>query len=338
MKNRYVILIFYFLSFPFLAGAQGNSDSASPFSFDLGAYLTVKTGHQGEYVYEPLANDRVLSYLEWDEKPLFVASLVGGAGYKSLRIQAEANVAIPYDSGTMADSDFMNVSDFPNCTDAIAGIKTKYTESLCTTNTLFSVQFQLAYGFNLNPVFSLVPFLGYDYQYSYQSAWGLKGFYYDEDYTEENGYYGWYTTSGHNYPVNRSKNIEVISLKRNYHMTWIGLSASFNLGNSLTLDASVAVSPFIAIKSYDNHILRNKIFFDDMNSFFSGGKLSAVLNYKINPHNSIYGKVGYLSTGIADGITYVSSNGAKSYTAYPSSHSGGDLQVWDFSFGYKYSF
>ena len=336
MKKKSLVLIFSFLLFHFFA--QASSSSVNPFSFDLGGYFTATVGHQGEYVYEPLSHDRLLSYLEWDEKPVFSVGLIGGIEYNGFQIHVEADISFPGTSGTVTDSDYMNVSEFPNCTDSIAAIKTKYSESLCTSNSLFSIQFQLAYEFNLNQVLSLTPFLGYDYQYSDLSAWGLDGYYYDESYTESNGYFGWYYTSGHNTRVFYSKQTETLNLMRHYHVTWVGLTASFNLSKYFSLDASAGISPFVAVKSLDSHILRKTAFYDDLYSWLRGGKISAALNYKFDQHNCFFGKVEFLSTGIANGITYTVRIGTKSYTAYPNSHAGGDLQIWDFSLGFKHTF
>ena len=126
-KKFFLASIFLLLLFPALANAL---------DFSLGGSLTVRAGHQGEYVFEPLSHDRLLSYLEWDEKPLFIVGLSGSAGYKNFKLEAGANVAFPTESGIVKDLDYMNVADFPSCPDSIAEILTYYTESLCRTNAL----------------------------------------------------------------------------------------------------------------------------------------------------------------------------------------------------------
>ena len=329
-KKFFLASIFLLLLFPALANAL---------DFSLGGSLTVRAGHQGEYVFEPLSHDRLLSYLEWDEKPLFIVGLSGSAGYKNFKLEAGANVAFPTESGIVKDLDYMNVADFPSCPDSIAEILTYYTESLCRTNALYSFNFQLSYTFNFNPVFSLAPFLGYDFQHSDQSAWGLDGFYYDIDnYRESNGYYGWYYTEGHTIKKYRSKNVEVLSLERDYHTSWLGLAASFNLSDKVTLTANAAISPYSAIQSLDSHLLRGKLFFDDTHSWFAGGKASLSLDYKIDLHNRLFARIDFFATGRNDGMTYSANIGSSKYTANMYSHAGADLQTWDFTLGYRYCF
>ncbi|MBO4319282.1 MAG: omptin family outer membrane protease [Treponema sp.] len=338
MKKKITLLIFCLLFFPFSIWSQNNTSFFNSVSFGLGGYLDIRIGHQGEYVYEPLSNDRMLSYLEWDEKPLIIVGLTGEAEYKNFQLKAQGNLAIPTDSGIMIDLDYMNVSDFPDCPDSVAKILTNYSESLCHTNSLFSIQVQLSYIFNLNRVLSLAPVLGYEFQHSDQSAWGLDGFYYNRFYTESNGYYGSYDTTGHNYSVYDSQDKETLRLKRNYHLIWLGLGASFNLNKSLSLNANVLISPFTAIESLDWHLNQGQAFLDDTHSLFSGGKVSVALNYKIDLHNCIYAQVEWLSTGIADGITYSGPIGADNYYGHKNSHAGADMKTWDFVLGYKYFF
>ncbi len=308
-------------------------------SFALGGQVTVRVGHQGEYVYEPISNDRLLSYLEWEEKPLVIVGLFGEAGYKKLKLQAQAKLAFPADSGTMTDVDYFNVSHFTYCSDSIAGIMTHNTTSICHTESLRSIEFQLSYDFDLNPVVTLSPLLGYEYQYAYQTAWGLDGYYYDVDhYVEPNGYFGWYDTYGHNKKKYYPQDINTLSLERNYHTVWLGLGASFNINKKFRLDALAAVSPFIAIQSLDSHLLMGDLYLDDMHSWFRGGKISAKLNYNINSHNCIYGQVKFTSTGIANGETYHGYVGGTEFHKYSNSHAGGDSQAWDFTLGYTYYF
>ena len=340
MRKKLFVFVFSFLFFSVAANAQLSLDESllDYFSFDLGGSMTVRVGHQGEYVFSPIANDRMISYLEWYERPLFIAGLVGGVEFKNLRLQLGANIAIPTDSGIMDDSDYDNLVFYPNCADSIAGIKTRYTESQCHTNSLYSFDVQLSYSFKLNSVFSLVPILAYSYQHSYQSAMGLDGFYYIAYLREDNGYMGWYYTEGRNEKIYESEDTEAVSLSRDYYTTWIGLGITFNLSRFLTLDVAASVSPFTAIKSLDSHFLTDSDYFDDMRSFFHGGKFSANLNYKINYHNNIFARVEFMSTGMADGVSYSGYHGSSNLTLDEGSHSGGDMKCWDFSLGYKYSF
>ena len=338
MKKKITLLIFCLLFFPFSIWAQNNTSFFNSVSFGLGGYLDIRIGHQGEYVYDPQSNDRLLSYLEWEEKPLIIVGLTGEAGYKNFQVLLQGNLAIPTESGTVFDFDYLNASTFPDCPDSIAKIPTNYTESLCRTNSLYSINVLLSYRFNLNRVLSLAPVLGYEYQHSDQSAWGLDGFYYKTYYTESNGYFGRYDTEGHNRKIFYSQDEETLRLTRNYHSIWLGLNASFNLNKSLTLDANVFISPFTAIQSLDYHILLSVAFYDVMQSFFKGGKVSVALNYKIDFHNCIYAQVEWQSTGIADGITYTGPIGSDNYYAIWNSHAGADLQTWNFKLGYKYIF
>ena len=340
MKKRFLIILFLcFLLLPSIAQTLDSTSFINSLSFALGGQVNVRVGHQGEYVYEPVANDRLLSYLEWDEKPVVIVGLFGEAGYKNLKLQVQGKLAFPADSGTMEDSDYLNIYSFPHCPDSIASILTNYTTSICHTEALRSIEFQLSYDFILNPVITLSPLLGYEYQYSYQTAWGLDGYYYNTElYVESNGYYGSYDTYGHNVKKFHSEDENTLSLERNYHTVWLGLGASFNLNKKIKLDAMAAISPFIAIQSLDCHLLTGYKYLDDMHSWFKGGKISVKLDYFINTHNCLYGQVKFSSTGIANGITYHSVISGTEFHKSPNSHAGGDLQAWDFTLGYTYYF
>src|SRR5574344_210159 len=85
----------------------------------LSPYVQFLYGNQYESVYFNNSNStRLLSQLVWDQKPLYIGGLQIRTGYNDFFLNASIQSALPKTNcGTVADSDWLNVQDFPLCSD-----------------------------------------------------------------------------------------------------------------------------------------------------------------------------------------------------------------------------
>ena len=325
---------------------------ASDFHFSVEADATLRFAEQGEYVFLDIdsAGRRTLSYLCWEQKPLFIPEARVKGGWKNLYLSFSARTAIPTRCGSVYDSDWYNVSDFPNCPDEYANIKTHFTESDCKTNFYYGFSGELSYMFNIRDSFSFVPFAELSYTHSSFSAIGLSGSYYDtQNCIESNGYYGSYNDADGSYELYMDDD-EVLTLERVIIEAWLGGRVNMGITQKLDMGFSLAVNLWTFVQSLDSHVLRNIYFLDEIEDSFGGIRAELDFAYNFSNKSSLVFATKYTALQTMEGTAkeaywkdasydeYFDCSGWGENGKYYKYTSGFDFSSIEFTLGYRYAF
>ncbi|MCR5317182.1 MAG: hypothetical protein K6E22_03060 [Treponema sp.] len=339
-----VFALFYLLTCPNLYA------NASDFHFSVEADVTLRLAEQGEYVFLNVdsAGRRTLSYLEWEQKPLFMPRAKVSAGWKNLYISASARTAIPARCGSVFDSDWMNVSEFPNCPDEYASIKTNFTESDCKTNYYYEFSGELSYMFKVADSLSFSPFAELSYVHSSFSAIGADGSYYNKNQHESNGYYGYYNDADSSYDIEMSGD-EVLSLERIVIQAWLG--GRFNMGITTKLDMgfSLAMNLWTFAQSLDSHLVTGVYYLDEFEDNFGGIKAGVDFAYKLSKKDKLVFAAECTAIQTLEGTSKSANHENASYDEYFDCSywyngryykctSGFDFSSIEFTLGYRHVF
>lgn len=305
MKNKIQEIIITFFLFAIISSfcyGQNKSD----FGLSIRTISTVRDGTQDESVYFQINDNdvRLLSYLEWEQKPIVLMGLEATASYKNFYLTSSAVGALKSNCGTVTDSDYMNVSTFFDCPDEFAGIKTNYTESVCSLDSYYSFTASASYKFNFDSVFSLSPVAKFDYTYSSFYAVGCEGKYNDAK-VQDNGYYGEWDGDGY-YTISLSGN--VLRLQRNSYTTWLGFTADNQINKLIDLSFNFALCPFIYVESLDSHLMRSLYFLDRMYGVFNGVQVGSTLKFSPTQKFLFYISGNFNFIGKMYGSDYYSAN------------------------------
>ncbi len=323
---------------------------ASDFHFSVEADVTVRFAEQGEYVFLNVdsAGRRTLSYLEWQQKPLFMPRAKVSAGWKNLYISASARTAIPARCGSVFDSDWMNVSYFPNCAAEYANIKTNYTESDCKTNYYYEFSGELSYMFNVADSLSFSPFAELSYVHSFFSAMGASGSYYNRNGTEANVYYGSYNDADNSYDIEIGGD-EVLSLERAVLQAWLGGRFNMEITTKLDMGFSMAVNLWTFVQSLDSHLVTGVYYLDEIEDNFGGIRAELDFAYNFSKKSSLVFATKYTALQTMEGTAKSAAWENASYDEYFDCSywqngkyykytSGFDFSSIEFTLGYRYAF
>lgn len=203
---------------------------SAEFNFSAAFHTGILYGKLGEYLYSSFSN-YLLSYLEWDEKPLFMEGVTFSGNYKSNKIDLSFDAALPVKCGHMTDSDWKSY-----------GIKTNY--SIFDLYPVFACNGQIRYAYSFYwKDFTFGPAASLDLGYR-----SLKG---------KNGY-GWnggsqsWDTEG--LPKKRYSGIDYQQFN-----TAINLEAqgTYKIGN-FNINLLLGIAPFTYAKVTDYHSDENK--------------------------------------------------------------------------------
>jgi len=237
-----------------LCFSQSNSDAN--WSFSAGSGLEVLYGTAYEYVNDK-NNGNQVSELDWGIKPIVSIASIARARLGKIELDLSCAMGFPGDSGTMADSDWLNESVGDTST------KTNYSESEAIAEHMTDLFVSFSYEFDPSQEVALKPFIGYRYLNINWSANGGWGQYASNSQNIEPPYYS-YTTG---------QIFSLYGLLSTYEQTYsafvAGLSAEWRLSNRLSIDASIQAAPYVSCNDIDNHLLRGLTFTDTM----SGGYL-----------------------------------------------------------------
>lgn len=348
LKKKAALVIFAL----FLQTASSFASDTNSFfkDFHLSAEFDAKirTGSQTEEVLLSVdgGKQRTLSSLEWEQKPLFIPKAQITTGWKNLCLSFFAETALPAKCGSVFDSDWMNVSSFPDCDDEYALIKTNYSESDCINDSYLKGGGTLLYKFNATPQFSLSPFVQVNVSYSKFTAKGGWASYYDTSKTESNGYFGEYNGKN-SYHLYFSG--DIMSLERLVYESWLGLKVKADVTQKLSLGWAFAANIFTDVESLDSHLLKNTYYLDELYSNWNGIKAGADLTYAFSGHSAIV--LGVEGTWIfpMEGSAKATTVQNASYNEYADCSgwengkyykykSGASFSFTEFSIGYKYTF
>src|SRR5574344_640829 len=108
-RNFFFSLILLLLSIGSIHAQDSKTNSNWFCSFTK--LSTLQYGTLGEYVFDFDTSDRTykkLSYLEWEMKPVENVGFQLSGGFKNLSISGYATEGMPFRTGFMYDSDWMN--------------------------------------------------------------------------------------------------------------------------------------------------------------------------------------------------------------------------------------
>lgn len=220
----------------FLFSLPLSSLSINDFNFYLEPQLGTTFGKIGEYLHTGMSDtSRVISYLEWEEKPLVVLNLKGGAEIKNIDLSGFISYALPFQCGQMTDSDWY-----------VADTKNNYGIFDNKLSTNIDLGIEASYNFNLPLGFTIKPIASFEYKYI--SFNGING-------------QGWYGSSRYSkYHENVSWDSEdAVYLKLSgidyyqkslYIFTGIGTTYSYD---KFTLGFKFLLTPYCMFQYIDYH-------------------------------------------------------------------------------------
>ena len=270
-----VLMQFFLASVVFALSTDDNlklPGQKTNWHLSLTPHIGITQGHLEEYVFKKTPGDdyRKLSYLEWEENPIFVCGFNIKGGYKGSFISLKFDYGFAPDKcGTMTDSDWLNDYDYDMQTTI------SFNENSLLDYYDFSVT--AGYEFNLTDWLSLTPFGEFSFFYRKFSA---------------NNGYGWY---GNNVPWDdpSAKKYEKgelcgIDYSRMSLSPYVGGTIRFTLPPRFSISCSAAIAPYTYDESYDTHYktLKKNVstqYLDIVGAWFSSAKFSLALHYSITP-------------------------------------------------------
>lgn len=312
MKNKklYAVAFLVFSSFAALYAKEHE------YHLSVEPYLDCLWGVQEEYVLvDNTSNaDGVLSYLEWEEKPVWIYGYRARFCRDGFAAQLQMASAIPRECGTMYDSDWLNYDSK----------KTNYSESDNNLDSYFQASLKLCYDFKLGDYFTLGPAVEAGYRSIKFTAENLESWYGDES-PAGSGIYLPYNTASAKYM--KTGKHEVLDYRKNSFYTFIGFSLGANFKDRFHLLLSGAVSPYSTSESVDNHFKNNNgigtDYKDIVNSVFKTFKGDFTASVDCNDTFTVCFNVGGLYSRLASGKSYYKSRGdGSSYKLSTDSDSG----------------
>ncbi len=270
-----------------LAAMEAPSFSASPF-------FEAARGNALEYVYY---NDKFLSELIWDMKPMLSAGMKAGAEWRNgLTVSVEGSLAAPMNTGIMEDSDWFNLYYYNQDTE-----KTNFSRH----------EAELLYGGSLEALIgktfkaggggkrdiSVTPALGIRY---YRWKWDANDGY--TQYASDSGAYVW----SENLPKTPISGTG-ISYEQQYLIPIAAVRADLSFSTNLKISTSVALSPWLYCYSIDNHHLTGYDYHDIMTGGYllepalavewtASPKVVPFLSLKWTQIGGLRGKTGEINT------------------------------------------
>jgi outer membrane protease len=216
----------------------------------------VMYGLAKELVYNVHNNQSyVESELDWDIKPLFYTdaalTLRTSIGFVAA---LDVRLGIPAKTGSIGDSDYLNVAYNGTAT------KTNYSQHDSYTERAILLDAQAGWEFPLAGWMAIEPYLAFGFM--------------DLKWTARDGYLqyppGWFTGSPPQpYPDSSTQPMVPVSgvgiiYQQTYLIPALGLAAKFQLGKSFSGAVSFSLSPIVLCNDVDNHELAGKDFYDAM--------------------------------------------------------------------------
>ena len=233
--------------------ALGAALSAAPPADAQDVTFTASTGAgvilgvAREFVY---SGSYVVSELDW---PLLPAVTVNGALTMTTKVgfvaSLEAQVAVPTPSGTMTDSDFLNGD----------GVKTHYSQSNGNVAGAIVLTTQAGWAIPLytgDAITELVPFIEFEYM---QFKWTASDGYLQYPTQTAPPYTPWSPST----PMTPMYGTGII-YTQTYLIPAFGIKGSIHVVRNLTMDVSIALSPYLWCFDTDEHIFRMTKFQDNL--------------------------------------------------------------------------
>ncbi len=243
-------------------------------TFSVTPAISTSFGKYGEYVYS-WTGKSVVSYLEWQQLPLYKFGLQADFTYNNFLISSNFFYGLSLKCGTMYDSDWGS-----------KGVKTTYSISDNYAIRNYDFSLNLSYKINFDH-FSLIPEISYSYYYDYFQSSNGEGWYGSENYSKNGKEVSWDSPYARHYTK-----LSRIELKRESSYFFIGLSCKIPIGSKVELSLGSFIAPYSYVYNSDFHRDDNgtgKDFY--LNStqkiYFSRFMERINITYKINKHLSI---------------------------------------------------
>ena len=220
------------------------SRASLPITFSIGADGGVLWGLARELVY---VGSYKLSELDYPLQPMaYAGARVELGAFGGLDASLRFRGGIPAWTGSMTDSDYENFD----------GVKTHFSQSDSYLERSVFVNARLGWRFAPSPAIVIEPFAAYIYL--------------DIKWSAQNGYYQYppetsppYTPWSPSEPKVPLSGV-VLTYEQTFMIPAVGIRVIGRVSRTLSLDASVALSPFAALNDVDEHPLRYLAFYDSM--------------------------------------------------------------------------
>lgn len=205
-------------------------------NIDVSIYPSVKIseGKLGEYLYTS-TNDRIISYLQWEENPVFQYGLGINSSINNFNIQAEGFFSLPGKCGKMFDSDWK-----------IPGVKTNYGIFQNNSVKNWFTSAQVSYSFNINNNFAIIPLFMFSYRYDSFSTNKGTGSYGDSKYSSTGKDESWDSEYA------KKCNLSGIDYLRKSLFYNFGIGGKYT-GKRINLMMDLMISPYGSFFTKDYH-------------------------------------------------------------------------------------
>jgi hypothetical protein len=278
MKKNIRIVLFIVLCTSTLPRSYAEGKSSAAFHIWVEPLCGVRWGSLGEYVYAPdyTGSYVKLSYLQWEEKPVWYYGGKIGASLKNITLTGYATGTVPAACGSMKDSDWQNYY--------YGDTSTKTNYSISDNELVSGIQAGgvLSYSFHPSMNLSVSPVVSFDFDYTSMSAANGTGWYGNE---QGSGYAAWDSTNRTIYDFTGET---VCSYRRYTYTGWLGCKASYTFSNRWQFGLSGSVSPYMYMYSFDHHFLNTETgdgtyYMDIMSGWFSGIKGEVHTQFTVTP-------------------------------------------------------
>ncbi|MBP3561883.1 MAG: omptin family outer membrane protease [Treponema sp.] len=236
MNKNKLIAVFVFLLTTF---TYANEDKI--FSIKLEPIFGLRNGTLIESVFEKSNNEyKKLSHLNWQH--LNNVYLGGNVtlSFWDFNLSVSAAGFIPKRSGTMDDSDWINLDSVKN----IYSISENYLWRSAFTGV------NLKYDFDILNWLSISPAFAFDYNYTYFNAKNGYGWYATSNYTGTGQNESWDSPYAKFFPKGK---LYGITYNRMSLETWLGFSVAFLPIKQLQIELSAFINPVVYMESFDHH-------------------------------------------------------------------------------------
>ncbi|MCQ2591079.1 MAG: omptin family outer membrane protease [Treponema sp.] len=220
----------------FLFSLPLSSLSINDFNFYLEPQLGTTFGKIGEYLHTGMSDtSRVISYLEWEEKPLVVLKLKGGTEFNNIDLSGFVSYALPFQCGQMTDSDWY-----------VADTKNNYGIFDNKLSTNIDLGIEASYKFNLPLGFTIKTIASFEYKYISFNGINGQGWYGSSRYSKNHENVSWDSEDA------TFHHLSGIDYYQHSFMTYLGLGAGYNW-NKLTIKLNILISPYAYFFYVDYH-------------------------------------------------------------------------------------
>jgi hypothetical protein len=320
-KSIFCFIIFSFLIISFSSAQIFKSEH---FSLSFEPYIGFTYGHLGEYIYadDTDGTEKVLSCLEWEEKPLWQYGISVTAAFKRFGVTVSFDRALNIRCGTMYDSDWMTLTD----------LKTDYSIHEQTAAENMNLTIALQYVFKPDEKLFLAPVIEAYYSYNSFEARNGYGWYGDEGNSDNGENVAWDDPSAHYY-----RKLCGIDYSRQTLYTFFGGQMTCIVTPKLSLRLGLFLSPYTYTYAADTHYTNLAMtagnhyhYYQD--TFFGRFRLSASLSYRITSCIETDITVRYLSGETGRGDIYSDIDTGK-MTLRPKQAGGSSAEEFTLSIG-----